>query len=104
MAQSDGGRFTVDTPAPYLFEDVIAAAENRMGKLENGDLAVSYQRLLMRINAARKNPRYAFIFDDGAEPSDTMVDVLCDVLRREGSTRGRWPSFNWPDSHPRPWR
>jgi uncharacterized protein len=79
--QSDAGRFTVDTPAPYLFEDVIALAEHRMGKLENGDLAVSYQRLMMRINAARKNPRYAFIFDDGAEPSDTMIDVLCDILR-----------------------
>ena len=86
-AQSDGGRFTVDTPAPYLFEDVIAAAENRMGKLENGDLAVRYQRLLMRINAARRNPRYSFIFDDGAEPSDTMVDVLCEVLRVKDDER-----------------
>jgi DNA helicase HerA-like ATPase len=84
---SDAGRFTVDTPAPYLFEEVIALAENRMGKLENGDLAVSYQRLLMRINAARRNPRYAFIFDDGAEPSDTMVDVLCEVLRVKDNAR-----------------
>ena len=58
-----------------------------MGKLENGDLAVRYQRLLMRINAARKNPRYAFIFDDGAEPSDTMVDVLCEVLRVKDDAR-----------------
>jgi uncharacterized protein len=62
-------------------------AENRMGKLENGDLAVRYQRLLMRINAARKNPRYAFIFDDGAEPSDTMIDVLCEVLRVKDDER-----------------
>jgi DNA helicase HerA-like ATPase len=85
--QSDAGRFTVDTPAPYLFEEVIALAENRMGKLENGDLAVSYQRLLLRINAARKNPRYAFIFDDGAEPSDTMIDVLCEVLRVKDDER-----------------
>jgi DNA helicase HerA-like ATPase len=84
---SDGGRFTVDTPAPYLFEDVIALAENRMGKLENGDVAISYQRLLMRVNAARKNPRYAFIFDDGAEPSDTMIDVLCEVLRVKDDER-----------------
>jgi uncharacterized protein len=85
--QSDAGRFTVDTPAPYLFENVIALAENRMGKLENGDLAISYQRLLMRINAARKNPRYAFIFDDGAEPGDTMIDVLCEVLRVKDDER-----------------
>ncbi len=85
--QSEAGRFTVDTPAPYLFEEVIALAENRMGKLENGDLAVSYQRLLIRINAARKNPRYAFIFDDGAEPSDTMIDVLCEILRLKDDER-----------------
>ena len=52
---------------PYRFEDLIALAESRMGKLENGDLAVQYQRLIMRINAARQNPRYAFIFDDSVE-------------------------------------
>ena len=36
----NASRFTVDTPAPYRLEDVIAAAESRMGKLENRDLAV----------------------------------------------------------------
>ena len=82
-----GGRFTVDTPVPYRFEDVIAAAESRMGKLENGDLAVQYQRLLMRINAARRNPRYAFIFDDGSEANDTMVDILCQLLRLKDDER-----------------
>ena len=44
--QTDGAsRFTADTPAPYRLEDVIAMAESRMGKLENRDLAVTYQRL-----------------------------------------------------------
>jgi uncharacterized protein len=80
-SQADGGRFTVDTPAPYRLEDVIAAAESRMGKLENGDLAVQYQRLLMRINAARKNARYAFIFDDGSDANDSMVEILKQLLR-----------------------
>jgi len=79
--QADGGRYTVDTPAPYRFEDVIAAAESRMGKLDNGDLAIQYQRLVMRINTVRKNPRYAFIFDDGIDGGDTMVDILCQLLR-----------------------
>ena len=97
------GDFTVDTPAPYRFEDVIAAAENRMGKLENGDLAVRYQRLLMRINAARRNPRYSFIFDDGAEPSDTMVDVLCEALRVKDDEQPM-AIFNWPASRPKPWK
>ena len=85
--QSDGGRYTVDTPVPYRFEDVIAAAESRMGKLENGDVAVQYQRLLMRINAVRKNPRYSFIFDDAGGGNDTMVDILCQLLRLNDDRR-----------------
>jgi DNA helicase HerA-like ATPase len=77
---ADVGRYTADTPVPYRMDDLIAAAESRMGKLENGDVAVVYQRLIMRLNAARKNPRYAFVFGDtGIE--DTMVDILCQLLR-----------------------
>jgi uncharacterized protein len=84
--QADGGgRYTVDTPAPYRLEDVVAAAESRMGKLENGDLAVQYQRLLMRIDAVRKNPRYAFIFDN--ETNDSMVQILCQLLRLKDEER-----------------
>jgi len=80
--QADGAsRFTVDTPAPYRLEDVIAAAESRMGKLENRDLAIQYQRLVMRINTARRNPRYAFIFDGAAGDGDPMVEILCQLLR-----------------------
>jgi len=80
-----GGRYTVDTPAPYRLEDVIAAAESRMGKLENRDLAVQYQRLLMRLDAVRKNPRYAFIFD--TDGNDSMVEVLCQLLRLKDDER-----------------
>jgi uncharacterized protein len=86
-AQAEGARHTVDTPVPYRFEDVIAAAESRMGKLENRDLAVQYQRLLMRINAVRSNPRYAFMFDDGSEASDRMVEILCQLLRLKDHER-----------------
>ncbi|MGD0023945.1 MAG: DUF87 domain-containing protein [Xanthobacteraceae bacterium] len=86
-SQSDGRRYTVDTPVPYRFEDVIAAAESRMGKLENGDVAVQYQRLLMRINTVRKNPRYSFIFDDASGGNDTMVDILCQLLRLKDDRR-----------------
>jgi DNA helicase HerA-like ATPase len=80
--QADGAaRYTADTPAPYRLEDVIAAAESRMGKLENRDLAVQYQRLVMRIDAARRNPRYAFIFENTSDTSDPMVEILCQLLR-----------------------
>lgn len=80
--QADGAaRFTADTPAPYRLDDVIAMAESRMGKLENRDLAVAYQRLIMRINTARRNPRYAFIFESAAGTGDPMVEILCELLR-----------------------
>ena len=78
--EPEGLRFTVDTPIPYRWDDLIALAESRMGKLENRAVAGLYQRLLMRINTARKNPRYAFIFDE-ADGGDTMVDILCQLLR-----------------------
>jgi DNA helicase HerA-like ATPase len=79
--EPEGGRYTVDTPVPYRIEDLIALAEARMGKLENRAVAVQYQRLLMRLNTARKNPRYSFIFDDTGFGDDAMVDILCQLFR-----------------------
>jgi hypothetical protein len=80
-AEPDGGRYSVDTPVPYRMDDLIALAEGRMGKLENSAFASRYQRLIMRLNTARRNPRYAFIFDDPQVGSDPMVDILCDLFR-----------------------
>jgi uncharacterized protein len=80
-AQGDVSRYTADTPVPYRMDDLIAFAESRMGKLENGDVSVSYQRLIMRLNAVRRNPRYGFIFDDAGSTADTMVEVLRQLLR-----------------------
>ena len=85
--EPDGGRYTVDTPVPYRMDDLIALADSRMGKLENRAVAASYQRLIMRINTVRKNPRYAFIFDDADAGGDSMVDILCQLLRLEGDGR-----------------
>jgi hypothetical protein len=80
-----GPGYTVDTPVPYRLDDLVASIESRMGKLENRAVALQYQRLLTRINAVRKNPRYAFMFDDSGE--DSMVDVLCKLLRLQGDGR-----------------
>ena len=80
----EGGRYTVDTPVPYRMNELIAIAETRMGKLENSAVAGQYRRLISRIQSVRKNPRYSFIFDDDAVGSDTMVDILCDLLRLQG--------------------
>ena len=79
--EPEGGKFTVDTPVPYRMEDLVAMAESRMGKLENNAVATHYKRLLMRLHSARKNPRYAFIFDEPSAGGDTMVEILCELLR-----------------------
>jgi DNA helicase HerA-like ATPase len=79
--EPEGGRYTVDTPVPYRMDDLIAIAETRMGKLENSAVAGHYRRLLMRIHSVRKNPRYAFIFDESNGAGDTMVDILCELMR-----------------------
>jgi hypothetical protein len=83
LSEPDGTGFTVDTPVPYRIDTLVALAETRIGKLENSALAVHYQRLLLRINTARRNPRYSFMFaepndDDGGDP---MLDILCELLR-----------------------
>jgi DNA helicase HerA-like ATPase len=83
----EAGRYTVDTPVPYRMEDLITLAEGRMGKLENGAFALHYQRLVTRLNTVRRNPRYAFIFDGVNAESDTMVDVLCKLLRLDDDGR-----------------
>ncbi len=83
IVDPDGGRYTADSPVPYRMDDLIGLADSRMGKLENQTTAARYQRLIMRINTARKNPRYAFIFDDSHADGDSMVDVLCQLLRLE---------------------
>ncbi|MEX2035135.1 MAG: DUF87 domain-containing protein [Xanthobacteraceae bacterium] len=87
QVEPDGGRYTADTPVPYRMDELIALADSRMGKLENRAVAATYQRLIMRLNAVRKNPRYAFIFDDAYASTDSMVDILCQLLRLAGDDR-----------------
>jgi DNA helicase HerA-like ATPase len=85
--EPEGGRYTVDTPVPYRMADLIALAETRMGKLENTAVSGQYRRLLSRLHSVRKNPRYSFIFDDEGVGSDSMVDILCDLLRLQHDGR-----------------
>jgi DNA helicase HerA-like ATPase len=85
--EPNGGRYTVDTPVPYRMEDLIALADSRMGKLENRAAAASYLKLVMRLNTVRRNPRYAFIFEDADGDGDSMVDILCQLLRLEDGGR-----------------
>jgi DNA helicase HerA-like ATPase len=73
--------FTVDTPVPYRLSDLMAAIDERMGKLENRSSSLKYQRLMSRIETVRKDARYSFMFDNANIGGDTMVEVLSQLFR-----------------------
>jgi len=72
---------TVDTPVPYRLEDVIRLIDERMGKLENRSTWSKYHRLITRIEMARNDPRYNFMFDNANVGGDTMVETLGALFR-----------------------
>jgi hypothetical protein len=76
-----GTAFTVDTPVPYRLSDVVNLIDERMGKLENRSSTTKYSRLISRIEAVRKDLRYAFMFDNANVGGDTMVEVLSQLFR-----------------------
>jgi hypothetical protein len=73
--------FTVDTPVPYRLSDLVNLIDERMGKLENRSSTSRYHRLVTRIETVRKDPRYAFMFDNANVGGDTMADVLTQLFR-----------------------
>jgi DNA helicase HerA-like ATPase len=74
--QRQGSTFTVDTPAPYMIQDLISLIDDRMGKLENRATRMIHHRLMGRIEAIRNDPRYGFMFEGANVGGDTMAAVL----------------------------
>ncbi len=66
---------------PYRIEDVIGLIDERMGKLENRSGWAKYHRLMTRIETARTDPRYSFMFDNANVGGDTMLEVLSQLFR-----------------------
>ncbi len=80
-ADPKGMGVTVDTPVPYMLNDLVALIEERMGKLENRSTWTKYHRLITRIDTVRNDPRYAFMFDNANVGGDTMAEVLSQLFR-----------------------
>ncbi len=76
-----GAGFTVDTPVPYRLSDLVGLLDERLGRLENRSHATIYNRLIMRIERLRGDPRYDFMFESANVGGDTMVDVIRDLFR-----------------------
>ena len=73
--------FTVDTPVPYLLQDLLALIDERMGKLENRSSRMNFHRLMSRIETIRNDPRYDFMFENANVGGDTMAELLNQLFR-----------------------
>ncbi len=73
--------FTVDTPVPYMLQDLIGLIDERMGKLENRSSRMNYHRLIGRIEMIRNDPRYDFMFENANVGGDTMAELLNQLFR-----------------------
>ncbi len=79
--------FTVDTPVPFILQDLVALLDERMGKLENRASRMNYHRLMSRIETIRNNPRYDFMFENANVGGDTMAELLTQLFRLEATDR-----------------
>ncbi|WP_425373583.1 ATP-binding protein [Mesorhizobium hawassense] len=80
--------FTVDTPSPYQVQDLLWLIDERMGKLENRSTRMVHHRLMMRIEALKNDPRYAFMFESSNVAGDKMAAVLDQLFQLESDEHG----------------
>lgn len=72
---------TADTPIPYRIADLINLIDERMGRLENRSVRLTYHKLISRINAVCGDFRYAFMFENANVGGDTMAEVISHLFR-----------------------
>jgi DNA helicase HerA-like ATPase len=74
---------TADTPVPYRIADVIAAIDERIGKLDGRSEKPYLKQLRARILAALTDPRYAFMFSN-TTISDNAMETVAHIFRVPG--------------------
>jgi len=75
-----GVHFTIDTPVPYKFADLIRRIDQEMGKLDKNETVAPYRRLRSRLTALQSDIRFRFMFG-GISISDRMPDILSRLFR-----------------------
>lgn len=75
-----GIHFTIDTPVPYKFADLIRRIDQEMGKLDKNEAVAPYRRLRARLTALQTDVRFKFMFG-GISVSDRMPDILGRLFR-----------------------
>jgi uncharacterized protein len=84
---SKAAGYTVDTPVPYVLQDLIALIDERMGRLENRVSRMHYHRLITRIEAIRNDPRHGFMFENANVGGDMMGEILAHLFRLDPDGR-----------------
>jgi hypothetical protein len=80
LADTMGGRITVDSPVPYLLSDLQAILMNEMGKLDKATTSAPFTRIRSRMDELKSDPRFNFLFS-GMLVGDTMVEVISRMFR-----------------------
>jgi DNA helicase HerA-like ATPase len=75
-----GSHFTVDTPVPYKFSDLMKRLDDAMGRLERAEAVAPYRRLKARFMTLQSDVRFGFMFG-GISVTDTMAEVLGSLFR-----------------------
>jgi DNA helicase HerA-like ATPase len=75
-----GAHFTVDTPVPYKFTDLIRHIDQEMGKLDKNEATAPYRRLRSRLTAMQTDIRFGFMFG-GISITDHMPEILGRLFR-----------------------
>jgi DNA helicase HerA-like ATPase len=83
---SDEAGLTIDTPVPYRLARVVELLKVGMGKLDKPESSIPYLRLSTRIDALRRDRRFAFMFGQ-LTIEDIMGEVLARYLRLPGQGR-----------------
>ncbi|WP_227711249.1 ATP-binding protein [Novosphingobium ovatum] len=86
LAESMGGRITVDSPIPYLLSDLAVILQNEMGKLDKATTTAPYTRIKTRLDELKADPRYSFLFS-GMLVGDTMTEALARMFRLPANGR-----------------
>ena len=71
---------TVDTPTPYLIDEVVRHISGEMGRLLKADTSQPYLRLMSTIEGLVRDRRYRFMFARDLVHDD-MADILGHILR-----------------------
>ena len=74
------GKVTVDTPIPYLMNDLSTILQNEMGKLDKSTTTAPYMRIKAKLDELKSDPRYQFMFS-GMLVGDTMAEFIAKIFR-----------------------